>query len=131
MDPLSALLLRSEDRLGRSWRLPVVWGLAALVLVLSAVILLMKVHAFPVLTILLALGGVTILGLGTVSGAMAIGGRIQEAAGDFDRPPLDRLKTGLILLTAASVFPFIGWFTLILAALAGTGAVSESLTTRE
>ncbi len=131
LDSVVAAALGAQERLRRSWIIPVAWGLSASVLVIAASVVLLKTKVLALAAVALLAAGMILLGLGVAAGALSIGGRILEATGEYERPPLDHLRTGLWTLLVSAVCPLLGWLAAMVAAFAGIGAVLETIVTRE
>lgn len=131
LDSIASVALKGQERLQETWAAPMAWGLAALVLVLAASAIFFKVKALALLGVALVAVGAVLLGLGLATGALAVGSRLLEAAGDFDRTPIDHLRVGLLTLIVAAICPFVGWIAVGLTGLAGIGAVLEAIVTRD
>jgi hypothetical protein len=131
LDAVAATALRAQERLQQSWTMPLAWGAAAAILVIVAAVILFKTKVLALIGVALLAAGILLLGLGTVAGALTVGGRLLESSGEYDRQPLDHLRIGLWTLLAGAVCPLLGWLAALAAALAGTGAVLEAIVTRE
>jgi hypothetical protein len=64
--------------------------------------------------------------LGLTAAAIYVGRSLGEPAGDIGSEE-DALKRGLLVLAAASIFPFAGWAMAVWAIAAGAGAVAEAM----
>lgn len=130
LDRGAAAVEQARMRLEQQRALPMLWGLSAGVLAFAVCVLLVRIHALFLLALLLLLVSLTVIGLGLIVAAYALGGAIASAAGESPRP-LASVRLGLTLLLLVSCLPYLGWLLTLLALAAGTGTVLEELLVRD
>jgi hypothetical protein len=121
---------RAALRLERGRAVPMLWGLAAVLLVLLLAIILFQTHVLALLGVLVLVVGLVLASLGLGVVAYSLGQRLAEAGGDLGTDSLEALRLGLWSLLLASFVPFAGWLIVLLALASGIGAVLETLVTR-
>jgi len=111
------------DRLERHPGLSAGVGTAALLAVIPvAVLLLVSIIGIPLIPLEIAAVFAGIL-IGQAALGMLVGRRLFELVRPHTTPsPLAALVLGLVVIGAAQVVPFVGWFITMLVVLVGLGA---------
>ena len=113
---------------------PVLWGLAAGLLLLLVVAVSFKSHTLAFLGWIGLVLGLALAGLGLAVAALSVGARLSEEFPGLETERLDSrldsLRLGLWLFVLAAAVPFAGWFLVLGLVASGVGTVLETLVTR-
>jgi len=133
LETYAGTALRASDRLRRSWLIPIVWGLAAsvLLLFLGGALVQAPMPPLRLVGVLLLLVLVLLVAQGVAAGAVHAGRRFHDALGDYDRPPADCLRAGVGVLFLVTLCPFLGWLIALIVLAAGVGATIEATVRRD
>jgi len=121
----------ASDRLEGRPLLPMLWGLAAIVLATALVSALFAVKALAGLGLIAGLAALIMVALGLGVAALSLGRALLtgfDAAGVPDDTAA--LRFGLWALLLTSILPVVGWLVAGLAVASGLGAILEALLTR-
>ncbi len=120
----------AETRLRRGRLLPVLWGLAATLLVMTLAAVLFKIKALTLLGVGLLVVGVVLAGLAVCVAALRVGRRLTVELALPGASPIVSLSLGMSALLLASFVPVVGWVLVGLLAAGGLGAVLEEMFSR-
>lgn len=114
---------------------PVLWGLAAGLLLLLVVAVSFKSHMLAFLGWIGLVLGLALAGSGLAVAALSVGARLSEEfpgleTERLETERLDSLRLGLWLFVLAAAVPFAGWFLVLGLVASGVGTVLETLVTR-
>lgn len=114
---------------------PLLWGLAAALLLFLLVAVFFNTQAFRVLGTLLGVAalalGLVLAGLGLAAAAMSVGTRIMEAFGLLETESFGAGRLGLWFLGLTAAVPIVGWLLTLLLLASGIGSVLEVLVARK
>ena len=120
----------AETRLRRGRLLPVLWGLAATLLVMTLAAVLFKIKALALLGVGVLVVGVVLAGVAVCVAALRVGGRLALELALPGASPVASLLLGVAALLLASFVPVVGWVLVGLLAAGGLGAVLEEMFSR-
>ena len=128
--PLARLGERAAARLDGGRVVPMLWGLAAALLVLILCGVLFSTHVLALLGVIVLAAGLALASLGLGVASLSLGLRLADALSTMDMETLPALRLGLWTLLLASAIPFVGWLLVLSALASGIGATLETLLTR-
>ncbi len=129
-DALARLGMRAAGRLEAARTIPLLWGLAAGLLIFLLAAALFKTHMLALLGALVLVSGFGLAGLGLLAAALSTGTRLSDAFALPDGDTVGTLRLGLWTLGLATAVPVAGWLLALLALASGMGAVLETLVMR-
>lgn len=110
---------------------PILWGVAAELLLVLCAGILFRVKILGLLGLVVLFLAFALAGLGLCLTAIRAGRALLNAFGEEGGDALCSLLVGLLVFLLAVIVPFVGWFVAAAATLAGVGVVLETLFRRD